>query len=484
MSVNVAGIELGQRIEMQPFWPTLTILFLGSFVGMYHIASLNISLPAFISIFGTDLHTAQWLVSGFTLASGVIAPVSGYAGDRFGNKNLFLLALAGITISSFLSGLAWNIYALIVFRVIQGVFCGLIQVVSLAMIYQMIPREKQPFAVSIWSFATVLGTAVSPTISGWLLGYHWQWMFLVTVPLGLIVWLVGWRVLPVVSSSSHLKLDSLGLALAVTGSLSLLLLFGNFHQWGISSPTTWFTLLLSLTSGLWFVLHVLKSKQPLLELRLFKSRAFTMSLCISLIFSVGLYTGIYFVPLYLQEVKGLTPYEVGLVFIPAAVLLTAGTFVAGRFYNKPGPVALITAGSMFMVCTMFQFSYLKADTSLLFIIILLALRNFGTGLSMSPLTNIGMMNIPRELSSHASALINWLRQVFSAIVIGLFTSIYYRRYDVHLAQLMEGADRREASFHSAAYILGINDVFLIASITVCLVIPMVWLLRGQSKYGE
>jgi MFS family permease len=152
----------------QSFWPALATLFFGSFVGMYHVVSLNVSLSGFIDIFQTDLGKVQWIVTGFSLACGVIAPVSGYAGDRFGGKQVFLFCLSGITITSVLCAFSWNIYALIAFRILQGIFCGLIQPVSLAMIYRTVPTEKQPIAVSIWSFSTILGTALAPSVSGWL----------------------------------------------------------------------------------------------------------------------------------------------------------------------------------------------------------------------------------------------------------------------------------------------------------------------------
>ncbi|MEI0737663.1 MFS transporter [Paenibacillus sp. JTLBN-2024] len=168
VTMNAAAAKAEEGQGSLPFWPVLLTLFCGSFVGMYPMVSLNVSLPGFIGIFHSGLGTVQWIITGFTLAFGMIAPVSGYLSNRFGGKRMFLLSLAGITVSSVMCSLSWNIQALIFFRILQGVWCGLIQPVSLAMIYQTLPRGRQPLAVSVWSFSTVLGMAVGPSVSGWL----------------------------------------------------------------------------------------------------------------------------------------------------------------------------------------------------------------------------------------------------------------------------------------------------------------------------
>ncbi|BBH23571.1 hypothetical protein Back11_49160 [Paenibacillus baekrokdamisoli] len=462
-------------------WPALITLFFGSFVGVYPVVSLNVSLHGFIGIFHTELITVQWIVTGFTLAAGVIAPVSGYAGDRFGGKRLFIFSLVGITASSILCALAWNIYALIAFRILQGLFCGLISPVALAMIYQTVPSDKQPFAVSIWSFSTVLGTALAPSISGWLQDYDWHWIFLVTVPLGIAVIIAALRILP----SDHLlrraKLDVIGLILAAAGSLSLLLLFGNMHQWGWQAAPTWVCLIIGVTCGIGFVIHELRTESPLLQLRLFRSAMFTASLSISLILSVALYAGIYFIPLYLSEMQGLSSFQVGILFLPAAFCLTCATFFSGQFYTKLGPATLIIAGGLILILTTYHFSHLHPTSTLFSIMLWLSIRNIGTGLAMTPATNAGMIAIPRELSGHASALINWIRQVFSAMTLSLLTSFFYMRLDIHQSHLLKDEASKGASWiHKTAYTLSVNNVFLISSLLIALALPLALILRKRK----
>lgn len=482
MSTELQDIRLKRLPIVKLQGSILAILFFGSFVGMYQVVSLNVSLPGFIGIFHTNLQTVQWIVTGFALASGVIVPVSGYASDRFGSKRLFLFALAGITFSSVLCAFAWNIYALIIFRIIQGIFCGLIQPVSLAMLYQTVPPEKQSYAVSIWSFSTILGTAIAPSISGWLLDYDWHWIFLVTVPIGFVVIFMGSRLLPSGAITKRVKLDTIGLILAAAGSLSLLLLFGNMHQWGWDRLQTWICLFIGIGCSTGFVLHELRIETPLLQLRLFRTVTFTISLLISLILSIALYAGIYFIPLYLAEVQGLSSYQTGLLFLPAAFCLMLATFIAGKYYAKFGAGKLIIAGSLVLIVTTYHFSHLSPKTTLLSVIMWLALRNIGTGLALTPATNAAMISIPREMSNHASALINWLRQIFSAMTLGLLTTLFSSRFDHYQAQLLDkkGAVASQ-SVHLMSYTLSVNNVFLLTSIILILAIPLTFYLLRRER---
>ncbi|MWV44513.1 DHA2 family efflux MFS transporter permease subunit [Paenibacillus sp. HJL G12] len=463
------------------FWPILATLFLGSFVGMYHVVSLNVSMPGFIGIFHTELSTVQWIITGFSLACGIIAPISGYVSDRFGGKRIFLFLLLGITVSSLLCALSWNIYALIGFRILQGLFCGLTQPISLAMIYQVLPRAKQPFAVSVWSFSTVLGTAIGPSLSGWLQQHDWHLIFLVTVPVGIAAWVAALLLLPTDLIRERRRLDMAGFALAASGSMALLLLFGNMHQWGPNSPLTWISAAAGGLCALFFIIHELRTETPLLNLRLFRNPVFAVSLGVSLILSFALYSGVYFIPLFLEEVQGLSSFQVGLLFLPAAACLTLATFLSGKLYPSWGPATLIAAGSLILLVTTFHFSGLRADTTLLSVLIWMSIRNVGTGLALTPATSAAMAAVADHESGHASALINWLRQVFSSVSIGLFTSFFYARMHVHETGLTgaEASGRESGLLHLTAYTKSIDDAFLFASAGVALAIPLALLLRSK-----
>ncbi|MBD3921567.1 DHA2 family efflux MFS transporter permease subunit [Paenibacillus sp. PR3] len=450
------------------FWPVLAAIFLGSFAGMYHVVSLNVSIPGFIHIFNTELRTVQWMLTGFTLASGIIVPVSGFAMDRFGCKRLFLMAIGGVTVSSILCALAWNVQTLIAFRIIQGLFCGLIQPISLALIYRTIHPKRQAFALSVWSFSTVLGTTIGPTLSGFLQTVDWHLIFLVTVPVGVVAWVVGYVILPQDWVSTAAQLDWRGLLFATAGSLLLLLLFGNMSHWGWHSALTWSMLLGGSGCFAAFIVQTLRSDHPLLQLRLLSNAQFVLSLAASLIMSFGLYSVVYFLPLFLAELQGLTPLATGLVFLPAAGCLTIATFASGRWYDKVGPAKLMIAGGAILFITTYYFSGIHAGTSIAAIMFWLALRNIGTGLAMTPATNASMSSVPQQWLGHASAMLNWLRQVFNAMALGICTSLFYARMNFHQSKAGES--------YQTAYVESVHDVFLLSSIIVACAVPIAMLL--------
>ncbi|GIP59248.1 DHA2 family efflux MFS transporter permease subunit [Paenibacillus sp. FSL W8-0186] len=465
--------------------PVLYVLILGSFISVYNTCSMNVGLPAFIDIFDSDLATVQWLMTGFTLATGVIIPLSGYLGDRFSHKQVFLYSIAGLMASSALCAVSWSIYSLIAFRILQGVFCGIIQPVTLTIIFQAIPKQQRNVALSFWSASSILGPALAPTISGWLLGHNWHWMFLVLVPVSILTLWMGVKWIPRDPPSASGPLDRLGLMYAVCGSLALLLYFGNIHQWGLWSYRSAFVLILGLASSLLFVRHELRVKAPLLHLRLFRSRIFMSSILVSAILIIGLYSGIYFVPLYLQEIHRMSPFEVGLLLLLPSLSSGAATLLAGALYPRIGAFRLVIAGAVLIVLASWQFSFLALDTNLAYVAFWMAVRYIGIGLSMTPAMNAGMHAAAAEWYSHASALINWLRQIFGALALGLFTSLFYARQNLHITVLQQSAATPSAEWiRLSAYTLGIDDSFVVAALLVLLSLPLALLLRERRRDKE
>ncbi|MFC4778894.1 DHA2 family efflux MFS transporter permease subunit [Paenibacillus sp. GCM10023252] len=467
-----------QSDRLSAYWKQLATLFLGSFIGIYHVVSLNVALPGFIRIFDTELATVQWLVTGFTLATGIIAPLSGFLGDRWSNKNLFLVSIAGLTVTSLLCALSWNVYVLILFRMLQGLFCGLIQPVALTMIYQSVPREQQSTAISLWSGATILGPALAPTISGWLQGYNWHWMFVVTLPLSILTYAMGVRYLPSHRSNTLRKADGLGMFLAVLGSLCLLYLFGRVHAWGWLDRKSLILLGTGVTAIALFIRHQLRTDTPLLQLRLFRSRMFTASLASSVVLIIGLYSGIYFIPLYLQEIHQMSSLQVGLLLIPPAMALAGATLLSGKLYRWIGPMPLVGTGALLLAGASWAFTRLTPDTSSAYVALWMSVRYVGIGLSMTPAMNAGMGAVSKEQAGDASALINWLRQVFGALALGMFTSLFYARYAYH-EQHPIAADAGLPSIHASAYTMGVNDAFFVAFWIIASALPLALLLHRK-----
>ncbi|GFN33387.1 MFS transporter [Paenibacillus curdlanolyticus] len=454
----------------------MAALFLGSFLSIYHVVSLNAVLPGFIAIFHTDLQTVQWLMTGFTLATGMAAPLCAYLEERFGARRLFLLCTIMLTLCSIACSFAWNIGSLIILRTLQGVFCGIMQPLTLSIIYGTLPKERNSSALGWWTMSTILGPALAPTISGWLLQSDWRLLFWVTVPLGLLVWWMGFAYLPhQTSKGAANRPDIPSLCYVIGGTLSLLLVFSNLNRWGLASPVLQLLSLFSILLLTLFVRRSLRIEQPLLELRLFANRTFTASLSASLILITGLYSGIYFIPLFLQQVQGMSAMHVGLLLLPPALTMTLSTTIASKLYGRLGARKLLVAGTLLLLLATWQFSRLQENASHGFVMLWMAVRYVGVGLSMTPAMNAGMSAVEQRLSSHASALINWIRQAGGALAIGLFTAYFYARTNAY------GGDPSRYAVDPQAYIHGLSDVFILALITSSFGLPLALLLRRSRK---
>lgn len=454
-------------------------IILADFIAVYQIVSLNTSLPGFMKIFNSDLATVHWLMTGFTLAAGVVAPICGYLSDRFSNRRLFLWAVAGLLVSSILCALAWNISSLIIFRILQGVMCGLIQPVTLTIIFQMIPKHRQTKVLGLWSTVSVLGPTIAPTMSGWLQGINYHLIFIMIIPFGLLAFIYGWKSLDVTITGSRQKLDKQGFVSVIFGTLLLLILFTNLYEWGIFSVKTIFFFITSLLLLLYFVVRSLRIKNPILQLSILRNKAFASALIISTILIIGLLSCIYFVPLYLVEIHKLTTVEVGLLLLPSAVCMILATMFASRYYQKVGPLFLILTGSLLMVIASWKFSQISISTSKWDVMLLMIIRCIGVGLSMNPVMNLGMSSVPAKMSSHASSLLNWFKQVMGALSIGVLTAFFYIRQSYHVEQF-QVADHTSSNLLRQAYLNSLNDVFWLATILTSLSIPMIILIRRKK----
>lgn len=164
MGEKVEDIVAKKAAGNASFWFIILAIFFGNFMSMLSSTTINVAFPIFMKDFHAELGMVQWMITGFLLATGVVAPVVGYFGDRWSYKRLYIFALSGFTLFSGLCTIAWNIESLVLFRILQGVFSGLIIPTTMTMIYQFIEKDRQAFAMSLWSLSSMLAPAFGPTL--------------------------------------------------------------------------------------------------------------------------------------------------------------------------------------------------------------------------------------------------------------------------------------------------------------------------------
>ncbi|SMB89840.1 drug resistance transporter, EmrB/QacA subfamily [Thermanaeromonas toyohensis ToBE] len=488
------------------FWalPVLVAL-IGPFMAILDSSIVNVAIPTIMRVFNTDTATVEWVVTIYMLSLGVVVPLSGWMGDRLGLKRLYILSLAIFTLGSFLCAFSFNIYSLIAARVIQAVGGGMIMPTTMAMIYRMVPRERFGSAMGVFGIAILVAPAIGPTLGGYLVEYvDWRWIFTINLPVGLLGILLSLFFLPEFPGIPIGHLDIGGAVTSGTGLFCLLLALSKGNDWGWRQENTVLLLYTSAVCLGLFVYLELTQENPLLDLRVFRYPTFTLANLMVILTTISLFAGVFYVPLFLQTVKGLGAMETGLLMMPAA--LTSGLLmpITGRLYDRVGPKPLCLAGLLLLAYTTYQFHNLDIVTSTNSIKFWLVLRSIGMSMAMMPAQTAALAVIPVELVGRASAITNIINRVSGSFGIAVLTAILTNRqalHSAHLAWQITGTNPAVQYFlqqagpspslglvylngivQRASFIRALNDIFVIMAVLALTgLLPSFFLEKGRDK---
>ncbi|WP_141505262.1 DHA2 family efflux MFS transporter permease subunit [Paenibacillus luteus] len=462
-----------EEVQKVRFWPIMVAIFIGSFLCVLSSATINLALEILTDHFDTTLSSVQWTLTGFMLAMGTTAPIAGYLGERFSYKRLYLFSLIGFTLASVLCATAWSEGSLIAFRVLQGAFSGLIIPATMSIIYQVIPRERQAMAVAFWGLSAMLAPAFGPTISGWILeNLSWHWLFWMNIPIGIIaIWFV-YAYIPFYRLNVPKSFDGLGFLTVVMSSSSLLLALGQGHSWGWGSWKIISLFALGVISLLLFIWRELTAETPLLNLRVFKNRRFTLNAIISNIITISLYSGTLLTPVFLQRIQHVSAMDTGMILLPASLAMALLMPVVGKLYGVIGPRWLMSGGIALLTIGTLALSWLSIDVSHAYVIWWMIVRNIGIALVVMPSSNAAMEQIPAELSGHASAITNWTRNVFGSFAIAIFTTMLASRSITHATDFMKAGDVDKLHIEMMSFTMSVNDVYVVATLVAVVALPL------------
>ena len=499
-------------------WLVLFTVVAGAFVALLVSSSVNVALPKLMAIFGVNANSIQWVVTAYTLVSGMIVPITGYLTMRYGSKRIYILSLVIFTAGSVLCALSWNNTSLVVARIIQAIGGGMISPVGMVIVYLVVPREKMGLAMGVFGVAVTVAPAIGPTIGGYLVDHlSWEWIFIMNIPISLAAIFLSVVMLKETPRQTGLKPDVLGIIICSSACFALLLALSQGTDKGWDSL---YIVNLFIFSGFSFVLFVLWElifPQPLINMKLFNNRTFCISLFAASIMTIGLYAGTFFIPLYTQTAMGFTPMQTGLMMMPAAVVTALMMPISGRLFDKIGAMPLCIVGFAIIAYYTYGLHNLGLNTSFSDVQWMLIKRSVGLGLAMMPLSTVGMNTIPKLMVSQGSALNNLVRMVSISIGLPCLTVIMTHRQVYHAAWLRDTVTWSSPaaletinklggmlylhgipkSYSSAAalgllsksvsvnaFISGINDSFVVAAILLAAAIPLGLFLSKRAAAAE
>jgi len=483
-------------------WAALFILVLGPFMGILDGSIVNVALPRMMAIFGVGAEDIQWVLTAYLLVSGVVVPVTGYLGDRFGYKRVYLITLAIFTAGSGLCAAAWSNTSLVVARVIQAVGGGMMMPISMAMLFRIIPRERMGMAMGMWGIAAMAAPAIGPTLGGYLVDtFSWRTVFTINLPVGVVAVFLSMLALEETPSNPKLRFDHMGFMLSTTGCFFLLLALSKGQDWGWDSYSIVSLLIVAFFLLVLFILWELEFPEPMLDMRLFKNPILTVSLASTSIMTVGLFAAIFLIPIYAQNLMGLSPMETGILMLPMALVSGIMMPISGRLFDKIGAMPLGIVGVTIIAVTTYHLHNISLDTSFRWVQVMLAVRAVGLGMIMMPLTTAGMNTIPPAFTGRASALNNLVRQISASFGVAFLTYIMVSRQTLHATWMRDGvswmspaapgiierisnmvgdpvvaASLVHFQIQRLAMVKAISDDFIVATVMVIIALPLMFFL--------
>jgi EmrB/QacA subfamily drug resistance transporter len=430
IAVHVGFGMRGRKFD--PRWLVLAVVTIGSFMTLLDSSIVNVALPGIIGGFHSSVAVGELVVTIYLVGLAVVIPVSGYLGERFGMKRLYMTVLVAFCLSSGLCALAWSMPSLVVFRGLQGLGGGMLQPVGMAIMFTVItPLERSRFMVLL-GLPILLAPILGPTVGGYLTQFvSWRAIFVINLPIGVVDLILAYALLRETDVKRTSRLDAAGFLLSAIAFPSILFSLSEAAQVGWGSPVVLLLLLGGVAALAAFVVVELRQAEPMLQLRLLANNMFAVAMAITFVTQFCFFGSSYLLPLFLENVRGLGAAATGLVLFPSAILDFIGITLSGRLYNRVGPRPFALAGIVMYIVTGIALSRLTATTSAVTIAAIASLRGLGIGLCAMPVMTMAFNTVSRELMSRATALQNVLQRVFASASTAILTTIVVASLSLH-----------------------------------------------------
>ncbi|MXY35682.1 MAG: multidrug efflux MFS transporter [Dehalococcoidia bacterium] len=442
----------------------------GMFMNLLDLTIVNVAVPVLAFELDASAQEVQWVVTAYLLAVAVGIPVSGWAGDRFGTKLMFVLALAFFTIGSLLCAVAWNIESLIVFRGLQGLGGGLLMPVSQTMVFRAFPQQERSKAAGILIVPTTFAPASGPLIGGIILDYlAWPWIFLVNIPVGVIGIVLAIAFLREQREDAPGRIDIPGLVLASGGLAVFLYGLAEAGERGFGDPVVLGFGGAGLALLALFVLVELRTEEPLIDVRLFANRLFALANASQAVAFMGFSATLFLLPLILQLERGMSPFESGLATFPQAIGVMVMAPLLARIYPIVGPRRLVAVGLLAASATTVPLILMDLETDLWWVRGTMFARGVGFSMMLVPLQTAAFAQISMADTGRATAALNATRQVAQSFGVAIIATVLTSRL-AHYGAALGPADSVAGSVSAFSDGFVVTAIFIAAGVLVALLI--------------
>jgi len=493
---------------------------LASVLELIDTSIVNVALPDMMGNLGATLDEIAWVSTGYIIANVIVIPMSGWLSAYFGRRKYLAGSIMLFVVASFLCGAAHTLVELVAFRIVQGVGGGALLSTAQATLFEAFPPEEVGIGQAIFGAGVMVGPTIGPTLGGWIVdNYQWPWIFYINVPLGILAAIL---VLTYVRNASHQErartVDVPGIALLALciGSLQWMLERGERYDW-FDSRFIVTLLVVSVVSGVLLVWRELTAEEPVIDFRVLKSRQLTAGVLIAAMLGLALYGSVFVLPIFLQQLHGMTAWQTGKIILPGALASAVTMGIVGRNASRLDARITVAAGSLLFLLSMWMLSRLTLDAGAGDMFWPLIWRGTGLGLIFVPLTNATMADIATERLAQGTGMFNLTRQLGGSLGIAVMATLLGRfaaqnrgalvshlasadaGSTARLAMLTQGLVAKGASLLAAkqqalalldrqvmvqANVLAFSRIYLLSGLLLCAALPLLFLFRTGKGRGS
>ncbi|MBZ5553779.1 MAG: DHA2 family efflux MFS transporter permease subunit [Acidobacteriia bacterium] len=505
--------------QINPWIIAISVMF-ATFMEVLDTTVVNVSLPHIAGSLSASVDEATWALTSYLVANAIVLPITGWLANYFGRKRLLMAAVVGFTSASFLCGLAPSLPVLIFFRIVQGATGGALQPISQAVMLEAFPPQDRGKAMAFWGLGIVVAPMLGPVLGGWLTDtYSWRWVFYINIPVGIasIVMTKLFIFDPPYIRRPTSRVDYWGIGLLAVGigALQIVLDKGQEEDWFSSHWITTLAIVSSMTLVL-FVIHQLRTKHPVVNLRVLRLRTFSAGVFLMTVLGFVLYGSLVLLPILLQTLLGYPALDAGIAMFPRGL----GSFIAmpvvGAIMSRFDPRKLLAFGLIGAAFTLFQLSWLNLNTGYWDIFWPQFLQGLCLAPLFIPLTTVTMDPIPKEEMGNATSIFNLMRNIGGSVGIAITTTMLARDSqrnintlgahvnvyspqsqlmleNIRMAMMARGADAYTATreaygtlfgmVQQQASILSFLETFRILGIIFVAVLPLLLLFKRPKHRG-
>jgi DHA2 family multidrug resistance protein len=422
-------------------WLVALGVMLATFMQVLDTSIANIALPHIAGSLSATTDQATWVLTSYLVANAIILPMTGWLGNHFGRKRVFISCIGMFVFASMLCGAAVNLPMLILARVLQGAGGGAMVPIAQAILLESFPPQKRGIAMATFAQAVVVAPIIGPTLGGWITdNYSWRWIFYINLPVGMLaIFLAEWLVEdpPYIKRNLKAAIDFTGFGLLAVwlATLQIVLDKGQDADWFGAEWIRWFTVI-SIAAFVGFVFWEFRVKDPLVNLRILKSRNFRTGLMLMTVIGIILYGTTAELPLFLQTLMGYPALQSGYTMSPRGVAAFFTTFLVGRLVGKIPLRWMLCFGFSMLSLSSYMLSGINLQVSMASVIFPTVLNGVAISFIFVPLTTATMSQLKQREIGSGTGLYNLMLNIGGSIGIALVTTLVARGAQTHQALMV------------------------------------------------